>query len=225
MPSRLIPAILLAITLPTLAADLADEIAAAETDLLPTTIIAGEAPFTLAKRMAHHGAPGLSIAVIQDFELRWVKHYGVADNATGDPVDDETLFCVGSMSKGVTATTVLSLVRDGLVDLDGDINGQLTGWQLPANEFTAQATVTPRLLLNHTGGVAFSPAADYDDAGFPTTLQNLRGQPPAQTAAVVVDRVPGTEFMYSNGGFTILELLVSERGGAPFVEVAASRVF
>ena len=179
-----------------------DEIAAVESHLQSTNIIRGEAPYTLAERMAHYHVPGLSIAVIEDFELRWVRHYGLANAETGAPVDDETLFCVGSMSKGVTSAGVLSLVRDGLIDLDGDVNPQLSRWQLPENEFTAQAAVTPRLLMNHTGGAPFSPGATYSDEDFPSVLDILRGEAPARTAPVVIDRVPGTEFMYSNSGFS-----------------------
>jgi CubicO group peptidase (beta-lactamase class C family) len=202
-----------------------DEINAIESHLQSTNIIRGEAPYTLAERMAHYHVPGLSIAVIEDFELRWVRHYGLANAATGKPVDDETRFCVGSMSKGVTSAGVLSLVRDGLIDLDGDVNPQLSQWHLTENEFTAQAAVTPRLLMNHTGGAPFSPPAAYSAEAFPSVLQTLRGEAPARTAPVVIDRVPGTEFMYSNSGFTILQLLAEETGGAPFSEVIATRIF
>ena len=202
-----------------------DEIRAVESHLQSTNIVRGEAPYTLAERMAHYHVPGLSIAVIEDFKLRWVRHYGLANVETGEPVDDETIFCVGSMSKGVTSAGVLSLVRDQLVDLDQDVNSQLSRWQVPENEFTAQAAVTPRLLMNHTGGAPFSPGSTYTDENFPSILDILRGEDPARTAPVVIDRVPGAEFMYSNAGFAILQLLVEENGGAPFSDVIASRVF
>lgn len=224
-------AILALILLPTLvlSAPLSDsiekEIAAVETNLLPTTIIDGEDPFRLADRMAHYHVPGLSIAVIEDFELRWIRHYGVADVRTGAPVDDGTLFCVGSMSKGVTSAGVLTMVRDGMIDLDGDVDLQLAGWRIPANDFTAEHPVTPRLLMNHTGGAPFSPGRAYTNEGFPTVMDILLGRPPATTQPVVIDRVPGTEFNYSNSGFTILRLMVEERGGGSFDRVLAPRVF
>ena len=115
----------------------------------------------LEERAASHGVPGFSIAVVDDLELQWTHHFGVVSDQEPVSVSETTLFAVGSLSKAVTAATVLSMVEDGLIELDLDINEQLESWQVPENDFTADEAVTPRRLLNHTGGVAFSPPASY----------------------------------------------------------------
>ncbi len=179
----------------------------------------------LEERAAFHGVPGFSIAVVDDFELQWTHNFGVVSDQEPVSVSETTLFAVGSLSKAVTAATVLSMVEDGLVELDLDINEQLKSWQVPDNDFTADEAVTPRRLLNHTGGVAFSPPASYSSDRMPSTLQLLNGVEPARSPPVVVDRVPGTEFLYSNAGFTILRLLIEERSGKPYAEVVQERIF
>ena len=193
--------------------------------LLPPTLIAGEAPMRLEDRARYHRVPGLSIAVIEDFEVTWVDHFGVVRADDPVPVSDSTLFSVGSLSKAVTAVTVLSLVDDGLIDLDRDVNEQLRSWRVPDNELTADEAVTPRRLLNHTGGIMFSPPSSYSGDRLPSALQLLEGVEPSMTGPVLVDKVPGTVFQYSNAGFTILRLLIEERTGRPFAEVVSERIF
>ena len=71
--------------------------------------------FTLEELMYELGVPGLSIAVIRDFEVHWAKGYGPADIETGAPVDVETVFQAASISKPVAAMAVLKAVQDGPV--------------------------------------------------------------------------------------------------------------
>lgn len=210
---------------PALAGSTQDEISRVENNLLPAVIIAGEPALKLEDRMARYRVPGISITVIKDFEILWSRQYGFADADLGTPVSPTTQFNVGSLSKGVASLAVLSLVNDGLVQLDGEINSQLKSWQVPENEFTQQAEVTPRLLMNHSGGANFSPAVSYPPGRSPTLLQVLNGQPPANTRPVVVDRVPGTQFQYSNAGYAILQQLAEDASGQPFEALSQQRIF
>ncbi len=187
-----------------------------EQSLLPSTIIEGEPRYFLADRMEHYQVPGVSIAVIQDREIQWVSHYGVTDVRDPEPVTDTTMFNVGSMSKAVTSVTILSLARDGLVDLDAPVNEQLNSWTLPENEFTSQAPVTPMRLMNHSGGTVFSPGFSYRTEDLPTFQQILEGEPPARSGPVRVDRVPGTTFQYSNPGYEVLRKLAEDVTGKGF---------
>jgi Beta-lactamase len=117
-------------------------------------------PFTLQELMQKFRVPGLSIAVIKDFEIHWAKGYGVADVETDLPVAPGTLFQAASISKPVTAMAVLKAVQDGRFSLDADINSLLKSWKVPQSEFTKATPVTPRALLSHTSGAG-------DGFGFP----------------------------------------------------------
>src|SRR5271156_1701642 len=57
---------------------------------------------TLPELMLHFHVPGLSIAVIRDFKIHWVKAYGIADVESHRPVETNTLFQAASISKPVT---------------------------------------------------------------------------------------------------------------------------
>ncbi len=63
---------------------------------------------TLADRMKQLNVPGVSIAVIHNRKIEWVRGFGVR-NRDGAPVNAETLFQAGSISKPVAAMAALRL--------------------------------------------------------------------------------------------------------------------
>lgn len=102
---RALIALALALAAPVAAQDdLAARIQAVESAHVPVT---GDAkagpPEALAQTMRRLHVPGMSIAVIRDFKLDWVKGYGVADAASGVAVSADTRFQAASISKPVTA--------------------------------------------------------------------------------------------------------------------------
>ena len=72
----------------------------------------------IESRMAHFGVPGVSIAVINNNALEWAKGYGFRDKEGKLPVDTQTVFEAGSISKPVAALGALRLVEQGKLDLD-----------------------------------------------------------------------------------------------------------
>jgi CubicO group peptidase (beta-lactamase class C family) len=83
---------------------------------------------TIPDRMEVHNVPGVSIAVIDNFELEWARGYGVLEYGGNEPVTPETLFQAGSVAKPVTAVAALHYVEQGLLDLDEDVNDRLVSW-------------------------------------------------------------------------------------------------
>jgi len=171
----------------------------------------------LAAWMALHDAPGLSVAVFDDFRVVWAKSYGVKAAGERDPVTLDTLFQAGSISKPVSAIAALQQVQRGTLSLDADINTVLRSWKLPDNELTAKEKVTLRRLLSHRAGLTVHGFPGYAvNDPVPTLVQVLDGVPPANTAPVRVDLLPGTKFRYSGGGTTIVQLALQDVLGRPF---------
>ncbi|WP_202946876.1 serine hydrolase domain-containing protein [Nitritalea halalkaliphila] len=171
--------------------------------------------FSLAERMEHYQVPGLSIAVVEKGKLKWAKGYGIAHTGTGQAVDTETLFQAGSISKPVAALAVLKLVQEGLLDLDVDVNQYLKEWQVPENAFTAKEKVTLRGLLSHTAGVNVHGFPGYKQTDpFPSLVEVLNGS--GNTPPIEVDKLPGSGWRYSGGGYTIFEKVVEEVTGRAF---------
>ena len=177
----------------------------------------------LTERMAFYNVPGVSITVINDYEIEWAKGYGVLAAGSNEPVTTESLFQSASLAKPIVAA--LHYVEQGLIELDGDVNHALNSWRLPENELTAVEKVTLRRLLSHSAGVTVSGFRGYTQGeSIPTLQQILDGEPPANSAPIRVDIVPGTEHRYSGGGYMIVQQLLEDVADEPFPELMRDTV-
>lgn len=195
-------------------------------ELVPPVVSPGKAPALtpLAQRMAKLKVPGVGIAVIHEGRIEWARGFGVT-RTDGDPVTDSTLFQAASISKPVFALAVLHLADAGKLDLDADINDYLKSWKLPGNDFTRQSKVTLRGLLAHSAGLNVHGFPGYAQGStIPAVTQILSGTPPANTAAIRVIQLPGSEFKYSGGGYVLAQQLMFDVTGVPLPELMRDSV-
>jgi len=181
----------------------------------------GLGELAIEQLMQRFNVPGVSVAVIRDFEIHWAKGYGIADVATGARVDTETMFQAASISKPVAAMAVLRAVQDGLFTLDDDINTILTSWKLEGGRLTAERPVTPRGLTSHTSGLGDGfgfPGYDPSDT-LPTVAQILDGHERSNVRKVFMERPPMTLMEYSGGGVTLMQLALSDARRRPFADI------
>lgn len=179
----------------------------------------------LMDRMAFHKIPAVSIAVINNGQVEWTRAYGVLETDGRRPVTPDTLFQAGSVSKTLTAMAALRLVEDGKLSLDADANTQLSSWQIPANRFTEQSPVTLRRLLNHSAGMNVHGFLGYAQGmAVPSLLQVLDGIPPANSEAVRVESTPGSQWSYSGGGYSVVQLMMTDASQQPFPELMQALV-
>ena len=170
--------------------------------------------------MDYYKVPGVSVAFFERDHVVWARSYGYADVAQEIPVTPETLFQAASISKPVAALAALHLVEEGKLSLDEDVNAKLKSWKVPENEFTKNQKVTLRRLLTHSAGLTVHGFPGYaSDEKVPTIIQMLDGEKPANTPAVRVGTEPGRILRYSGGGFTVMQLLLTDVTGKPFPEL------
>lgn len=162
--------------------------------------------------------PGCAVGVSRDGQVLYAGGRGVADLATGRPLDERTTFDIASVSKQFTAAAVVLLAADGVVDLDDDVREYVP--ELPDRG----VTITLEQLLHHTGGLPEYTellAEEFDDTDLTTTGQALDAIVEAPASGVV----PGTTFEYSNTGYFLLGLVVERATGQPCSEVLSERLF
>lgn len=191
---------------------------------------------TLADRMEYYRAPGVNIAVIDAYQLDWVKGFGVRIAGGDEPVTTQTLFHAGSVAKSISAAATLTLVEGGLLNLDEDVNNGLVSWRVPENEYTRVEKATLRRLLSHSAGIKDGltdrgpddPMPAYltfgDEVSGVTLQQLLKGMPEDDIESTRVVNIPGTSYRYTNADYAILELLVEDRLGQPFEDFVQATV-
>jgi CubicO group peptidase (beta-lactamase class C family) len=182
-------------------------------------------PYTIEGMMKWFHVPGVSMAVVRDFQVQWAKTYGVADVATNAPVTSETRFQAASISKPVTAFAVLRAVDAGKLSLDENVNKYLKSWKVPENEYT-RGGVTLRALLSHTSGTGdgFGFPGYNPSAPLPALEQILDGKPPSILGPVFWERPPFSAYKYSGGGIAIVEVVLQDLYGKPFAQIMQEQV-
>ena len=166
-------------------------------------------PFNINERLEELGIPGLSVAFAENGEIEWARAYGMADESENRAMTPDTYMLAGSISKPVSALRALQLVEDGVFNLDENVNTYLTSWQVPDNEFTENEKVTLRRILMHTAGLTVWGFPGYDNGDeIPSVVDVLDGN--GNTEPVRVFRQPGEAWEYSGGGYTIMQLAISD---------------
>jgi len=214
-----------AVSRPALAQDPAAQASRIADSLVPRILIAGEPvpARRLADRLAHHQVPAVSVAVINGHRIAWASAWGMADVAGQRAATPTTLFQAASISKPVAATAALSLVEEGRVDLDADVNSYLTSWHLPDTVAAQGERVTVRRLLTHTAGLTVHGFPGYARSErIPTAVEVLDGK--GKTDPVRVSMKPGVMWRYSGGGYTVLQVLLGDVTGKPFHLLMRERV-
>lgn len=181
---------------------------------------------SLEERMVHYKVPGVSIAFLENHQIAGTLTIGVADHETGQLVDENTVFQAASISKPVFATTLMRYRQEHDIDLDLDVNLLLSRWHLPPHDWQATDSVTLRRLLSHSAGTTVHGFGGYA-AGevIPDLVNVLDGQKPANSAPVVVDIKPGSQFRYSGGGTALAQLAFEDKAGDTLLNISERLVF
>jgi CubicO group peptidase (beta-lactamase class C family) len=180
----------------------------------------------IADRMHYHQVPAVSIAVVNNGQIEWARAYGVKVAGSTERATPSTIFQAASISKAVSAMAALQLVEKGKLQLDGDVNNQLKSWKLPDNAFTKRQKVSLRQLLNHSGGVNVHGFYGYAmTQSVPGLVAVLNGDAPANSSPVRVNSTPGTQWSYSGGGYSIIQLMMMEASGQNFQQLMQHSIF
>jgi CubicO group peptidase (beta-lactamase class C family) len=168
----------------------------------------------LPQAMEELKVPGAAVAVMEGGELVAVKAFGTVSEG-GEAVTGETLFTVASVSKLVSSVGALSLVDDGVLDLDEDIHSYLTSWEVPG-----RPRVTLRQLLGHRSGFTVSPGGGVSPSEVaPTLLEVLNGAEPATNEPIRCEHKPGEKFVKAGANFVVLQQLIEDVTGESFETV------
>lgn len=161
--------------------------------------------------------PSLSIGVVIDGELAYAKGFGFADLEKKTPVDADTVYRIGSITKSFTGMTVLALRDDGALALDDALTRfvpEAAGLVYPTRD---AAPITLRQLLTHSSGLPRTGAFSLQAA--PTEQDVAKS-----LAGFGLARAPGTAFSYSNLGFSLLGIVASRAAHAPYRELVKKRL-
>jgi CubicO group peptidase (beta-lactamase class C family) len=165
--------------------------------------------------------PGLSVAIVRRDGPEWVAGLGLADVANKRPATSDTLFRIGSVSKGFVALAVLQLVNDGKLSLNDPVR-KLAPEVWFENRWEDTDPVRVVNLLEHTTG--------WDDMHFREFAKDapnmsLRDEFDFDHHSRVSRWRPGTRMAYSNSGPDVAAYIVEKITGRRFEDYVQQHLF
>lgn len=170
----------------------------------------------VAAQLANKSMVGLSLAIVRQGELVLARGYGRRSLASGEPVEPDTAFAIGSVTKQFTCASALLLAEDGKLSLDDRVAQYRP-------DLTRAADITLLDLLSHVSGYP-----DY----YPLDFVDERMRSPIEIDALVrqyaggpLDFEPGARYSYSNTGFLLAGRVIEEVSGEPWGAFLQRRIF
>jgi CubicO group peptidase (beta-lactamase class C family) len=166
------------------------------------------------------GSPGCAVAASRDGQLLYTHGYGSANLEYDVPITPASIFESGSVAKQFTAAAIVLLAQDGKLSLDDDIRRYLP--EVP--DFGE--TIRIRHLLTHTSGLR----DQWELLGIEGRGPGTQVHSPATTLDLVTHQKalnfpPGTEYSYSNTGYSLLGIIVQRVSGQNLDAFTQARLF
>ncbi|MBX2815283.1 MAG: serine hydrolase [Saprospiraceae bacterium] len=159
--------------------------------------------------------PGLSVAVVHDGEVKFIKAYGYQQLGKPDAVDLRTLGMMGSTTKAITALAVAMLVDDGKLDWSERVNDILPAFQLKDPYITRELTV--RDLLCHRSGIGNTDLLWFSGLSADETMHRMRY---AETAYSL-----RSDYIYQNVMYLAAGRVIEARSGSSWSSFIEKRIF
>jgi CubicO group peptidase (beta-lactamase class C family) len=169
-------------------------------------------------RMREDQVTGVSIALVDGQKTVWSQGFGFADKEKDLQASPETIYEIGSISKTITATAIMRLQEQGLINIDCPLTEYLPEFSiLPPLGFPSNSDkpITIRTILTHhsglpgdlfNGGFTRKPRTDYNA----WVLKYFRGEYACYP--------PDFIWAYSNTAFSLLSEVISRVSGQSFEE-------
>jgi CubicO group peptidase (beta-lactamase class C family) len=160
-----------------------------------STISAAEIDQTVIRLMNVAHVTGLSVAILNDEKIVYVKSFGFRNKEENQPLTEQTVMYAASFTKAVFAYFVMQLVAEGVLNLDKPVYQYLDN-PLPQYEKYADLNgderyklITARMLLSHT-------------CGFPNWRWINADQ------KLDIKFTPGSKYSYSGEGINLLQFVI-----------------
>lgn len=162
----------------------------------------------LDERFEATGIPGAAYAIIDLEGETLTAAWG--EDGDGEPVATDTPFLWGSVAKPVTSTAVMTLVEDGLLDLDAPVVDYLPDFRLSDPDTSDRITL--RHLLEQSSGIPEGSGITdrYDEVDDPY------GEAVADLAGVDPRGEPGEAFEYASANYLVVGAVIEAVTGEPF---------
>lgn len=173
--------------------------------------------------MKRNNIPAISVGIVKNGRLVYAGGFGVADRVKNTPVNEHSLYQIGSDTKKITAIIVKNLIAQSKLSLEMPITAYL-GNVLTPESSDKLSTITLQMLLTHTSGVPNREPSNRRVDGDPMTIEFTEKDLIADLNSMKLDFQPGTKFNYSNFGYAIIGYICERVTGQTYADLLKTYV-
>jgi CubicO group peptidase (beta-lactamase class C family) len=149
---------------------------------------------------------GLSVAVVKNNKIIYTHSFGYKNFETKEPLTDECLFRIASISKSFSATSVMQLIEKKKLSLQTDLS-ELVGFKI-RNPTYPETVITLEMALSHLSSI-------NDSQGY-FTLDAINPAKNPNWASCYNAYEPGTQYQYCNLNFNMVGTIIEKISGERF---------
>ncbi|WP_103069842.1 serine hydrolase domain-containing protein [Aquimarina sediminis] len=160
---------------------------------------------------------GAAVAIVKCDSVIYLGGYGNRNVALKDTINEETIFRIGSVSKGFAGILAGIHVEEGLINWEDKVVDYVPNFRLSSKEQTKNVTLSH--ILSHTTGLPYHSFTNLVEAGLPITtiaerFKNVRS----------IEK-PGNIYSYQNAVFALSGKIIEQVTGQSLTEVIHDRIF
>lgn len=161
--------------------------------------------------------PGAAILLLKGNDIIYERYLGLATLEPDTPVNENTFFCIASVSKQFSAVALMKLAQEGKLSLDDSVSKYFPQFKAPFFQ-----RITLRHLLSHTSGIPDSrPRTDSNYVYYSTDVESYS----YLDTVTRLNFEPGTQYEYMNPTFQLMYTIIEKASGKPFEEYMRTEIF
>lgn len=164
--------------------------------------------------LQQHNTPCAALVMVKDSQILFMRGYG----SPGNPVDEHTVFRIGSLSKGFAGVLAGMLVQEGLLRWDDPVQRHYPAFSLRDRQQASRVRLWH--LLSHTTGLPYHAYTNLLERGYNTDKIVREFFPKAP-----VSGKEGVFFAYQNVAFSVIEEVILTRTGKKYSQWLQEKVF
>ena len=166
------------------------------------------------RRLSETKVPGAGVGIVKDGKVIFAGGFGTRDLNTGEPVNSQTAYLIGSSTKPFTVTAIAILAQEGILDWDERVRTYMPSFKFK-DEYVSEH-LTLRDLGSHRSGVSKEP--DWMGSTLSRT-EMIESMSDYELSAGFREK-----FQYHGAGFMILGHMATLASGTKFEDVVLERI-
>jgi beta-lactamase class C len=163
------------------------------------------------------GTPGAAVVIVKDSQIVLERGFGIKMAGSRDSVDEQTVFRIGSLSKGFASILTGILVQDGQLHWRDPVVKFLPDFELNSIEQTKRIKLFH--LLSHTTGLPYQAFSNLIEDGYdlPEIIKKFK--------EVKLFGKEGEVFNYQNAAYSVIEEVMWQATGKTYQQLLVERIF